>query len=105
MIVDLATLQPIAEDRFEAEDLCLRLTPGMIVALTLPLFAPDCSDLPLVLVVEVALRLSVSVAPNPGPFAGQDGHPHPMAIESVVASPLIVGAHGAEVNPARHRRH
>jgi len=46
LIINLASLQPIAEDRLEAEDLSLRQAPAMIVALTLPLFAPDFSDTP-----------------------------------------------------------
>jgi hypothetical protein len=38
LIINLASLQPIAEDRLEAEDLSLRHAPAMIVALSLPLF-------------------------------------------------------------------
>ena len=82
LIINLATLQPVAEDRLEAEDCRLRQTPTMIVALTLPLFAPDLSDPPQALVADVTLRLAVGVAPNPGPFAGRDGRHRPMAIES-----------------------
>ena len=73
MIIDLPTLQPIAEDRLEVEDSCLRQAPEMIVVLLLPLFAPDLSDPPQVLVADVTLRLAVGEAPNPGPFAGCDG--------------------------------
>ena len=46
LIINLASLQPIAEDRFETEDLSLRQTPAMIVAFPLPLFTPDFSDAP-----------------------------------------------------------
>ena len=46
LIINLASLQPIAEDRLEAEDLSLGQAPAMIVALALPLFAPDFSDAP-----------------------------------------------------------
>jgi hypothetical protein len=42
--INLASSQPVAEDRLEAEDCRLCQTPAMIVALTLPLFAPDFSD-------------------------------------------------------------
>ena len=37
LIINLATLQPIAEDRLEAEDLSLRQGPTIIAALTPPL--------------------------------------------------------------------
>jgi len=79
LIINLLRLQPVAEDRLEAEDLCLRQAPAMIVALPLPLFAPDSSDPPQVLAADAAPRLAVGVAPNPGPFAGQGGCPRPMA--------------------------
>ena len=46
LIINLASLQPIAEDRLEAEDLISRQAPAMIVALPLPLFTPDFSDAP-----------------------------------------------------------
>jgi len=35
LIINLASLQPIAEDRLEAEDLSLRQAPAMIIALAL----------------------------------------------------------------------
>jgi hypothetical protein len=44
LIINLASLQPIAEDRLEAEDLSLRQAPAMIVSLSLPLFTADSSD-------------------------------------------------------------
>jgi hypothetical protein len=46
LIINLASLQPIAEDRLETEDLSFRQAPAMIVALSLPLFTPDFSDPP-----------------------------------------------------------
>jgi hypothetical protein len=46
LIINLASLQPIAEDRLETEDLRLPQTPAMIVALPLPLFTSDFSDAP-----------------------------------------------------------
>jgi hypothetical protein len=46
LIIDPASLQPIAEDRLETEDLSLRQAPAMIVALLLPVFTPDFSDAP-----------------------------------------------------------
>jgi len=46
LIINLASLQPIAEDRPETEDRRLRQSPTMIVALPLPLFTPDFSDAP-----------------------------------------------------------
>jgi hypothetical protein len=46
LIINLASLQPIAEDRLETEDLSLRQTPAMIVALPFPLLTPDFSDAP-----------------------------------------------------------
>jgi hypothetical protein len=92
LIINLASLQPITEDRLEAENCRLRQTPTMIVALPLPLFAPDFSDPPQVLVAGVTLRLAVGLAPYPGPLARRDRCPRPMVIERVVASPLIVGA-------------
>ena len=46
LIINLASLQPIAEDRLETEDLSLRQAPAMIVALPLPLFAASFSDAP-----------------------------------------------------------
>ena len=46
LIINLASLQPIAKDRLEAKDLSLRQTPAMIIALALPLLAPDFSDAP-----------------------------------------------------------
>ena len=97
LIINLASLQPVAEDRLEAEDCRLRQTPAMIVALTLPLFAPDFSDTPQVLVADVTFRLALSVAPYPGPPARRDRSPRPMAIKRVVASPLIVSAVGADL--------
>ena len=41
LIINLAGLQPIAEDRLETEDLSLSQASAMIVALPLPLFTPD----------------------------------------------------------------
>lgn len=41
LIINLPSLQPIAEDRLESEDCRLRQAPAMIVALSLPLFTPD----------------------------------------------------------------
>jgi hypothetical protein len=46
LIINLASLQPIAEDRLETEDLSLRQASAMMVALPLPLFTPDSSDAP-----------------------------------------------------------
>jgi hypothetical protein len=46
LIINPASLQSIAEDRFETEDLSLRQAPAMIVALSLPLFTPDFSNAP-----------------------------------------------------------
>src|SRR5687767_2398399 len=97
LIVNLASLQPIAEDRLEAKDCCLRQAPAMIVALPLPLFTPDFSDPPQVLVASVTLRLAVGVAPYPGPLARRDRGPRPMLIKRVVASSLVVGAVGADL--------
>src|SRR5262245_4316297 len=95
LIINPASLQPIAEDHLEAEDSRLRQTPAMVVALQLPLCTPDFLDPPQVLIAGVALRLAVGVAPNPGPLARRDRKPRPMAIERVLASSLIVGAGGA----------
>jgi hypothetical protein len=39
LIINLASLQPIAEDRLEAEDLSLRQAPAMLVALSSTLCA------------------------------------------------------------------
>ena len=97
MIINLASLQPIAEDRLEAEDCRLRQTPAMIIALTLPLFTPDFSDQPQILVARVALRLAVGMAPYPSPFARRDRSSRPVTIERVVASTLIIGAVGADL--------
>lgn len=69
----------------------------MIAALSLPLLAPGLPDPPQVLVADVTLRLAVGVAPYPGPLTGRDRSTRPMAIESVVASPLIVSAVGADL--------
>src|SRR5215475_7744648 len=69
----------------------------MVAALTLPLFAPDFSDPPQVLVADVALRLALSVALYPGPFARRDRSPRQMVIKRVVALPLIVGPVGADL--------
>jgi hypothetical protein len=44
LIINLVILQPVAEDRLEAEDRCLHQAPVMIVALSLPLFPSDFSD-------------------------------------------------------------
>jgi hypothetical protein len=55
LIINLAGLQPIAEDRLEAEDLSLRQASAMIVALPLPLFTPDFSDAPQILVSHMAV--------------------------------------------------
>jgi len=46
LIINLASLQPIAEDRPEAEDLSFRQAPAVIVALPLPLLTPDFSGAP-----------------------------------------------------------
>jgi len=46
LIKNLASLQSIAQDSLETEDLSLRQAPGMIVALPFPLFTPDFSDAP-----------------------------------------------------------
>jgi len=97
LIINLASLQPIAEDRLETEDLCFRQAPAMIVTLALPLLAPDLSDPPQVLVAGVTLSFAVGVAPYPGPLARWDRSPRPMDIERIVASPLIVGAVGADL--------
>ena len=97
LIINLASLQPVTEDRLEAEDSRLRQAPTMIVALPLPFFTPDFSDPPQVLVAGVAPRLAVGVAPYPGPLARRDRCPSPMAIERVVASALIVSAVGADL--------
>jgi len=70
----------------------------MIAAFTLPLLAPDSSDPPQVLVPGLSLRFAIGVAPNRRPFAGRDGRPRPMAIERVVASPLVVGAAGSDLS-------
>jgi hypothetical protein len=36
LIINLVSLQPITEDRLEAEDLSFRQVPAMIIALALP---------------------------------------------------------------------
>ena len=69
----------------------------MIVAIPLPLFTPDFSDPPHVLVAGVTLRLAVGVVPYPGALARRDRSFRPMVIERVVASPLIVGAVSADL--------
>jgi hypothetical protein len=46
LIINLVSLQPIAEDHLEAEDCRLRQVPAMVIALSLPLFTPDFSDPP-----------------------------------------------------------
>jgi hypothetical protein len=46
LIINLASLQPIPEDRLETEDGRLRQAPAMIVTLSLPLFTPHFSDPP-----------------------------------------------------------
>lgn len=46
LIIKLASMQPTAKDRLEAKDLGLGQTPAMIIALALPLLAPDFSDAP-----------------------------------------------------------
>jgi hypothetical protein len=51
LIINLPNLQPIPEDRHEAENLSLSKTPAMAVALPLILFTPDFSYLPQVLIV------------------------------------------------------
>jgi hypothetical protein len=66
LIINPASLQPIAEDCLEAEYCHLRQAPTMIVALRLPLFMTDFSDPPQVLIAGVTLRLAVGVVPYPG---------------------------------------
>jgi hypothetical protein len=46
LTINLPTLQPIAEDRLETEDLCLHQAPTIIAVLTLPRQAPTMSDHP-----------------------------------------------------------
>jgi len=44
LIINLASLQPIAKDRLEAEGLSLRQAPAMADAFLLPLFTAYFSD-------------------------------------------------------------
>lgn len=44
LVVNLASLRPVTEDRHEAEDLCLRQAPAMVIAPAVPMLAPDFSD-------------------------------------------------------------
>jgi hypothetical protein len=97
LIINPTSLQPIAEDCLETEDLSLRQAPAMIVALSLPLFTPDFSDAPQILVAGVTLRLAVGMAPYPGAPSRRDRCPSPIAIERVVTSTLIVGSVGADL--------
>ena len=97
MIVDLPSLRPVAEDRLEPEDLCLRQAPATLAALTLPLLAPDFSDPPQVLITRMAFGFCICAPPDPRAFVWRDGRPRPMAIERVVASLLVAGAVGADL--------
>ena len=46
LILYLPGLEPITEDRFEAEDCRLSSSPTMVMTLLLPLLAPDFPDPP-----------------------------------------------------------
>ena len=69
LIINLATVRPIAEDRLEAKDLSLRPNSGDD-SRSLPPLAPNFSDPPQVPIASVALRLAFGVGPNPWPCSG-----------------------------------
>lgn len=69
----------------------------MIVALQFLLLAPSFLDAPQILVTHMAFGFCVCAPPNLRGFARRDGSFHAALIERVIASPLIIGAVGADL--------
>ncbi len=105
LVLDLARLQPLAEDRLVAKDGRLRQAAPVITTFAFPCLAPHLPDPAQIFIPHVAFSFGVAVLPDARAPAGRDRRLRLVTVDRLVALAFILAAITADrLDLPRHIR-